>query len=112
MLGYQVDRLFCRNDIVSLLRDNRLTSCCIYDCLVYKWMNPFCKQNQLVLRQILENQAFFVGSRMVFWQCCIERRGSERHSRNLCVLWRRHYQCEVQFALKDVPHRFHCELSG
>jgi len=50
---------------------------------MHKWMNPFRKQNPLVLRQILENQAFFVGSRMGLWKCSIERSRSKWHS----VIW-------------------------
>jgi len=78
---------------------------------MHKWMNPFRKQNPLVLRQILENQAFFVGSRMGLWKCSIERSRSKWHSRNLGILRWRHHQCEVQFAFKDASDRLHCELS-
>src|SRR5438552_17413038 len=109
MLRYELDRLLWRNDIVSVLGDNRFTSCCIHDCLMHKWMNPFRKQNPLVLCQILENQAFFVGSRVGFRKCGVERSGSKWHSRNLGILRWRHHQCEVQFAFKNAPDRLHCE---
>jgi hypothetical protein len=111
MLRYELDRLLWRNDIVSVLGDNRFTSGCIHDCLMHKWMNPFRKQNPLVFCQILENQAFFVSSRVGFEKSSVERSPSECYSRDLNVLGRRRHECEAQFAYKDAPEGLHCELS-
>ena len=62
MLRYQVHCLLWRKDIVSVLGGDGLTSCCIHDRLMHEWMNPFRKQNPLVLCQILEDQTLFVSS--------------------------------------------------
>ena len=111
MLRYQFDRLLWRNDIVSVLGDNRFTSCCIHDRLMHKWMNPFRKQNPVVLCQILENQAFFVSSRVVFENSNVERSPSEWYSRDLNVLGRRRHECKAEFTYQDAPEGLHCELS-
>ena len=110
VLRYELDGLLRRNDIVSVLGDNRFTSCCIHDRLMHKWMNPFRKQNPLVLCQILENQVFFVSSRVRFKKSNIERSPSEWYSRDLNLLGRCRHDCKVQFAYKDAPERLHCEL--
>ena len=46
-------------------------------------MNPFREQNPLVLGKILENQMFFMGSRVGLWKRSVERSQSEGHSRDL-----------------------------
>jgi len=74
-------------------------------------MNPFRKQNPLVLCQILENQAFLVSSRVGLWKCSVELSRSKWNSRDLGILrWGRH-QGEVHFAYKDAPDRLHRKLS-
>jgi hypothetical protein len=78
---------------------------------MHKWMNPFRKQNPLVFCQILENQAFFVSSRVGFVKSSVERSPSECYSRDLNVLGRRRHECEAQFAYKDAPEGLHCKLS-
>ena len=111
VLRDELDRLLWRNDVVSVLGDNRFTTCCIHDRLMHKRMNPFRKQNPVVLCQILENQALFVSSRVGFEQSSVERSPSEWYSRDLNVLGRRSYECEAEFAYKDAPEGLHCELS-
>jgi hypothetical protein len=111
MLRYELDRLLWRNDIVSVLGDDRFTPCRIHDCLMHKWMNPFRKQNPLVLCQILENQALFVSSPVGVEKSDVEWSPSERYSRDLNVLGRRRHECEAEFAYKDAPEGLHCELS-
>jgi len=111
MLRYELDRLLCRNDVVSVLGDNRFTSCRIHDRLMYKWMNPFRKQDPFVLCQILENQTLFVSGRVGFEKSGVEWSPSEWYSRDLNVLGRRRHECEAQFACKDAPEGLHCELS-
>jgi hypothetical protein len=69
---------------------------------MHKWMNPFRKQNPPILCQILENQAFFLGSRVSFEKNGIERSPSECHSRDLKVLGRCRHECEAQFSYKDA----------
>ena len=88
-----------------------LTSGCIHNRLMQEWMNPFRKQNPLVLCQILENQAFFVSSGVVLWKCSVERSRSKWHSRDLGILRGRRHQGEVHFAYKDTMDRLHCKLS-
>ena len=110
MLQYKINRLLYRNDVVSVLGDNRFTSCCIHDRLVHNWMNPFRKQNPVVLCQILENQALFVSSRVGFEKNSVERSPSEWYSRDLNVLGRRRHECEAEFAYKDAPEGLHGEL--
>src|SRR5580693_3961109 len=109
MLRYEFDRLLWRNDIVSVLGDDRFTSRRIHDCLMHKWMNPFRKQNPVVLCQILENQALFVSGRVGFEKNRVEGRPSERYSRDLNVLERRRHKCEAEFAYKHGPEGLHCE---
>ena len=75
------------------------------------WIETFRKQNPLILGQILENQGFFVSSRVVLWKYSVKRSRSKRHSRDLGILrWRRH-QGEVDFADKDAMDRLSCKLS-
>jgi hypothetical protein len=78
---------------------------------MHKWMNPFRKQNPLVLRQILENQALFVSSRVGFEKNGVKGSPSEWYSRDLNVLGRRRHEGEAEFAYKDAPEGLHCELS-
>jgi hypothetical protein len=111
MLRYELDSLLWRNDIVSVLGDDRFTSCCIHDRLMHKWMNPFRKQNPLVLCQILENQALFVRSWVSFEKRNVEWSPSEWYGRDLNVLGRRRHECEAQFAHEDAPERLQCKLS-
>jgi hypothetical protein len=67
-----------------------------------EWMNPFRKQNPLVLCQILEDQMLFVSSAVVVWKYSVERSRSKGHSRDLGIRgWRRH-QGEVHFTDKDA----------
>ena len=110
MLGYEFNSLLWRHDVVSVLGDDRFTSCRIHDRLMHERMYPFREQNPVVLCEILENQAFFVNSWMGFEKSSVERSPSERYSRDLNVLrWRRH-ECEAEFAYKNAAEGFHCEL--
>jgi hypothetical protein len=111
MLRYEFDRLLWRNDIVSVLGDNRFTSRCIHDRVMHKWMDPFGKQNPVVFRQILKNQALFVSSRVVFEKSSVERSPSEWYGCNLNFRGRSRHECKAQFAYKDAPEGLHCELS-
>jgi len=111
MLRYELDRLLRCNDIVSVLGDNRFTSGRIHDCLMHKWMNPFRKQNPVILCQILESQALLVSGRVGFEKNRVEGRPSEWYSRDLNVLERRRHECEAEFAYKHAAERLHCELS-
>jgi hypothetical protein len=86
VVRYQVHCLLWRKDIVSMFGGDGLTSGCIHNRLMQEWMNPFRKQNPLVLCQILENQAFFVSSGVVLWKCSVERSRSKWHSRDLGIL--------------------------
>jgi hypothetical protein len=111
VVRYQVHCLLWRKDIVSMFRGDGLPSGCIHNRLMQEWMNPFRKQNPLVLCQILENQALFVSSVVVRWKCSVERSWGKWHSRNLGILWWRRDQGEVHFAYKDTMDRLHCKLS-
>jgi hypothetical protein len=111
MLRHELDRLLWCDDIVSVLGDDRFTSCCIHDGLMNKGMNPFRKQNPVIIRQIQENQALFVSRRVGFVKNCVERSPSEWYSRDLNVLGGRRHECEAELAYKDAPEGLHCELS-
>ena len=87
---------------MSVLGGDGLTSGCIHNGLMQEWMNPFGKQNPLVLCQILENQTFFVSSRVSLWKCSVERSGSKWHSCDLGILRWRSNQGKVHFAYKDT----------
>ena len=79
--------------------------CCIHDCLKHYRFKTFGKENPLILGQILENQAFFVGGGVVLGKYSIERSRSKWHSRDLGILRWRCHQGEVDFAHKNTMDR-------
>ena len=73
-------------------------------------MNPFRKQNPLVVCEILQDQTLFVSSCVVVCKHSVERSRSKRHSRDLGIRGWRGHQGEVDFADKNAMHRLPCKL--
>jgi hypothetical protein len=53
-LGYQVNRLLSGNNIVSVLRRDSFTSCCIHDCVMNHGVDSPPEQNPVIFCQILK----------------------------------------------------------
>src|SRR5664280_516549 len=65
LLGNQVNRFVCRHDVMRVLGMDGLTLRQLHDRIISKWINLFCKQNPVVLCQVLQHQRFFVSRQEV-----------------------------------------------
>jgi hypothetical protein len=52
------------------------------------WVNSAREKNPFILGQILEREAFFLGSRVTLWKSRIERRQNEWRGLNLRIFGR------------------------